>query len=139
MPRPYRLLDHTADIRVEITGRDLPELFGNAALCVFDVMLDRSRIHPDRSTEVIIEAADTAELLMEWLRELLFLFSARGLAVAAVEFTLLEPPRLRAVLSGEPFRVERHGLRVELKMPTYHGYSLKETPAGWRATVIFDA
>ena len=139
MPRPYRLLDHTADIRVEITGRDLPELFGNAALCVFDVMLDRSRIRPDRSTEVSLEAADTPELLMDWLRELLFLFSARGLAVAAVEFTLLEPTRLRAVLASEPFDAERHGLRVELKMPTYHGYSLKETPAGWRATVIFDA
>ena len=139
MPRPYRLLDHTADIRVEITGRDLPELFGNAALCVFDVMLDRSRIRPDRSTEVSLEAADTPELLMDWLRELLFLFSARGLAVAAVEFTLLEPTRLRAVLASEPFDVERHGLRVELKVPTYHGYSLKETHAGWRATVIFDA
>lgn len=126
-------------MRVEITGRDLPELFGNAALCVFDVMLDRSRIRPDRSTEVVLEAADTAELFMEWLRELLFLFSTRGLAVATAEFTVLEPTRLSAVLSGEPFSLERHGLKVELKAPTYHDYSLRETPAGWRATVIFDA
>jgi SHS2 domain-containing protein len=139
VPQPYRLLDHTADIRVEVTGLDLPELFGNAALCVFDVMLDRSRIRPDRVTEVALEAADAAELLMEWLRELLFLFSARGLAIAAVEFRVLEPTRLNAVVSGEQFDPERHGLKVELKVPTYHDYSLKETPAGWRATVIFDA
>jgi SHS2 domain-containing protein len=125
-------------MRVEVTGSDLPELFVNAALCVFDVMLDHGRIRPDRTTEVTLEAADTAELFIEWLRELLFLFSARGLAVATVEFTLLEPTRLRAVVEGETFDPERHGLKVELKVPTYHNYSVKETPAGWRATVIFD-
>jgi SHS2 domain-containing protein len=135
----YRLLDHTADIRVEILGRDRAELFANAALCVFDVMLDRSRICECRTLALTVESTDETELLMDWLRELLFAFSSQGFAASRAEVTRLEPCRLEALLHGEPYAPERHGLKLELKVPTYHQFSIEKTPAGWRATVIFDA
>jgi len=40
----YRLLEHTADLKVEIFGRDLPELFANAAFMLFDVMVDLKQV-----------------------------------------------------------------------------------------------
>jgi SHS2 domain-containing protein len=76
---------------------------------------------------------------MDWLRELLFLFSARGLALGSVSFSELTETRLRALVQGERFDPARHGLKLELKVPTYHQFSLEVTPAGWRALVIFDA
>jgi SHS2 domain-containing protein len=136
---PYRLLDHTADVQVEILGRTFEELLTNAALCVSEVMFDRRRVQELQSVDVAIESPDRAELVMDWLRELLYTFSTRGFAVASVRFELVEEKRLRAELSGEPFDLARHGLRVELKVPTYHQFELEETPAGWRAQVIFDA
>lgn len=133
------MLDHTADIRVEIAGPNLNALYVNAAACVFDLMIDRERVTVDAVVEVVLVSADPAELFLDWLRELLFTFSARGFAVAYVELLELGPARLRARLAGEPYDPVRHGLKVELKVPTYHGYVFEETPAGWRAEVIFDA
>jgi SHS2 domain-containing protein len=137
--QPWRLLEHTADIRVEITGQDIGALHANAAACVFDLMVGRQSIAAKATIEVVLESSGPAELFLDWLRELLFTFSARGFAVAHVELLELDPARLRARLAGEPYDPARHGLKLELKAPTYHDYVFEKTPAGWRAVVLFDA
>ena len=92
-------LDHTSDLKVEIYGRDLPELFDNACSCMFDVMLDRSRLDEVKSSVVRIESPDESELFLDWLREILFLFSSKSLAVVRVDGMQIEtgtPCRLTA-------------------------------------------
>lgn len=120
-------------------GSNRAELFANAATCVFDLMLHRESIAMESSLPVSIDSPDSRELFLDWLRELLFAFSSREFAVARAELIELGTTRLRARLVGEPYNPSRHGLKVELKTPTYHGYLLEETPAGWRAVVLFDA
>ncbi len=141
MHPPYRQLDHTSDLKVEIYGAQLPELFTNAAFCLFDIMLDRSGIKPEKTRTVELASPDLAELFLDWLRELLFLFSTRSFAVARVdvtEVTEAEPCRVTAKLSGEDYDPERHGLKIEIKTPTYHEYRLESTNDGYCATVVFD-
>ena len=78
---------------------------------------------------------------MDWLRELLFLFSNSSFVPARVEIRGLssdEPCSLGAELSGEDYDPERHGLRIEVKTPTYHQYELKQTEEGWQALVVLD-
>ena len=41
-------------------------------------------------------------------------------------------------LSGESFDLTRHGLRIEIKTPTYHQYELKQTEDGWQALLVLD-
>ena len=173
---PYRLLDHTSDIKVEIYGADLAELFTNAATCLFDLILDRKKVRETQSVPVSLKSADLPELLLDWLRELLFLFSTHSLAIRRVEIHSIEPtgmpsaiassspPRVESVESaksvdaisgsgapsavsgyhvkatvfGEEFSQERHGLKIEIKTPTYHQYQIDKTAEGYRATVIFD-
>jgi SHS2 domain-containing protein len=137
----YRQLEHTSDIRVAILGKDLPELFANAAFCLFDIMLDINKVRQTRTRKLKLESADLSELLMDWLRELLFLFSNSSFVPARVAIRSLstdEPCSLSAELSGEDYDPDRHGLRIEVKTPTYHQYELKQTPEGWQALVILD-
>jgi SHS2 domain-containing protein len=138
MKLPYRQLEHTADIKVEIEGHDWPQLLGNAAFCVFDLMLDSGRIRDAECREVEIASPDASELLLDWLREVLYLFSAHGYATRRVAFADVSPTHLKARLYGERFDSERHRLRLEIKSPTYHEYRVEQTPDGWRATVLFD-
>lgn len=136
----YRLLEHTADLKAEIYGRDLKELFCNAAFMLFDVMVDLNRVSEDRQEEIALESTDLSELFLDWLRELLFLFSTRGFVTKRVEIRILEPERaaLQAVVYGAGYEPDRHGLKIEIKTPTYHQYRLESLPEGCRATVIFD-
>ena len=123
---------------MEIYGSDLAELFTNAAICVFDLILDRGTVQEKVTRPVRLDDESLSELFLDWLRELLFLFSTRSLAVARVEIKSVETTRIEAVLFGEEFDQERHGLKVEVKTPTYHQYHIDRTDKGYRATVIFD-
>ena len=88
---------------------------------------------------VTLHSADERELLMDWLRELLFLFSNKGFVAARAEVLAVDEKSVSAVLHGEPYSLEKHGLKVELKTPTYHEFNLVHGDAGWRAVVVFDA
>jgi SHS2 domain-containing protein len=136
--RPYRRLEHTSDVKVEIYGADLAGLFTNAAICLFDLILDRSKVRKTTAVPVSLEAAALPELFLDWLRELLFLFSTRSLAIGRVVISSIEPTRVSATVFGEEFDAKRHGLKVEVKTPTYHEYRIEKTEDGYRATVILD-
>lgn len=138
MSVPYRRLEHTSDVKVEIYGPDLAGLFANAATCLFDLILDLEKVRETQSVSVSLESADLSELFLDWLRELLFLFSARSLAIRRVEVGSVGPTRVVATAFGEEFDQERHGLKVEVKTPTYHEYRIEESADGYRATVILD-
>lgn len=134
----YRLLEHTADLRVAVFGSTLAELYVNTAWMLFDVMLDLAGIGETESRPVVIQSADSEELYLDWIRELLFLFSTTGFVVRRAEVRELTADRLAATLHGERCDPARHGLKLEIKTPTYHGFRLEETPAGWQATILFD-
>ena len=134
----YRLLEHTSDIKVEIYGADLAELFANAATCLFDQILDLKKVRETQTAPVSLKSADLPELFLDWLRELLFLFSTHSLAIRRVEIGSIEPTQIKATVYGEEFDAKRHGLKIEVKTPTYHEYRVEKTEDGYRATVIFD-
>ncbi len=136
----YQLLEHTADLKVAIYGKDLPELFVNAAQAIFDIMVDLNRVEEKTSEEVSLNSGSLEELFLDWLRELLFRFATRGLVCARVEMQSLDPERggLTARLYGESYQMEKHGLKIEIKTPTYHQFSLVSGEAGFVATVVFD-
>ncbi|MBM3314021.1 archease [candidate division WOR-3 bacterium] len=138
MPLLYRRLEHTSDVQVEIYGDDLASLFSNAALCLFDLMLERTQVRELESLPIELAADSLAELLLDWLRELLFLFSARSWAVARVRIDSITATRVKATVLGEQYDVRRHGLKIEVKTPTYHEYRIDKTPEGYQATVILD-
>ncbi|MGQ9678194.1 MAG: archease [bacterium] len=136
----YQLLEHTADLRVAIYGKDIIELFRNAAFMLFDVMVDLNRVEKVLTEEVNLTASEMEELFLDWLRELLFFFSARGFVTKAVAIEQLDPEAscLKAKLLGENYQTEKHGLKIEIKTPTYHQYRLERTATGWMAVVVFD-
>jgi len=104
---PYRRLEHTSDVKVEIYGADLAGLFTNAAACLSDLMLDRSAVRETTAVPVSLEVTALPELFLDWLRELLFLFSARSLAVDRVEISSIDLTRVSATVFGEEFDAER--------------------------------
>jgi SHS2 domain-containing protein len=113
-------------------------LLTNAATCLFDIMLDRSRVEEKETVQLRLSSTDAAELLLDWFRELLFLFSSSGLAVSRVVIEEVSDTGVRAVLFGERFDPQRHELKVEVKTPTYHQFSIVREAGGLTATVVLD-
>lgn len=143
----YRLLEHTADLKVEIYGKDPSELFANAAFMLFDCMVDLHRVKETEARDIQLNSTDLSELFLDWLRELLFLFSTQGLVTKRVIIKHINPEAasLDATIYGQTYEPSVHGLKIEIKTPTYHQYSITEIKAegekkqpNLKATVVFD-
>lgn len=136
----YKYFDHTADIGVEITGRTRKELFVNAANALFDVMIEsKTGLKPAKRQKIItVEGSDVADLLINFLRELLYLFNGEQFATGGCEIIEFTNKKLQARITGETFNSKTHLIKTEIKAVTYSGAKVERLKAGWRARIIFD-
>ena len=134
----YRIIDHTADLRIEVEGLTREALFANCALAVTDLLTDPKRIEAASSKQLIMEGLDPIDLLINFLREILFLFNGEGFLVKAVTILALSDTRIQADLTGEAFDPDRHAMRTEIKAVTYHQATLQKNEKKWIARVLFD-
>jgi len=134
----YRIFDHTADLGVEVTGATLEELYAGAALALFDLLTDLSSVRAGVAREIVVSGEDPADLLVNFLREILYGWNGDGFLMKSCLIREVKPQRLKALLRGEPFDPARHRIQQEIKAVTYHQASVEKMGDGWVARVIFD-
>jgi SHS2 domain-containing protein len=86
---------------------------------------------------------DLAELLFEYLRELLYLFATETFVPARLQLDGLDlsrqgPAALAGRVWGELFDPQRHQTQPEVKAVTRHGLEVQSTEEGFRARILFD-
>jgi len=134
---PYRELEHTGDIGIEITAPARSELFRRAALFLAALLVELSTVEATEARAVEVTANDDIDLMHDLLTELLQLFAADGFIWrdASVE----ERSRgLHVVVQGEPFDPPHHTARGEIKAVTYHQMTVEKVANEWRTRIIFD-
>lgn len=136
----YKFFDHTADIGVEVTGRTRKELFVNAANALFDVMIENrtGREAVEWQKKITIEGSDIDDLLVNFLRELLYLFNGNRFVMNRCEVIEFSNKKLQALLTGESFDSKKHLIITEIKAVTYSGAKVERLKDGWKARIIFD-
>lgn len=138
---PYRTLEHTADLGVEVTSTSLEGLFGETLRAFTDCLTRLERVTPSESRELLIVAPELDQLLVDLLNELIYLHETEALVFADARLTLTETDdgwSLSGSVRGEAFDLERHGLKTLIKAATYHQLSVLPGPDGWIATILFD-
>jgi len=135
----FEFIDITAaDVAFKAYGRDLNELFANAALAMFEVMVNTGQLEERVEREVEVEADDLEGLLFEWLNELLFFYGAENLAFRRFEVEIDEENlKLKARCWGEEIDPEKQEVRTEVKACTYHKLKIEKNEV-WEAQVILD-
>ena len=95
----YRILDHTADIGIEVHGSNLSDLFSQAALALVDLLTDRHSLAREVEKIIRIEGTDLEDLWINYLREVLYLFNGES-------FLLQDVHRIAFDSSPNPAGVE---------------------------------
>lgn len=144
MSRGYRFLDHTADFGVQVWGRDARQVFEGAAEALMDLLFITGDLAAEREEVIDIDGRDWADLMVNWLRELLFLWAGRQRVPSGWQIDTLTANRLRATVGSARFDPKIHRLNHEIKAVTYHQIDVGPVQDGkgnmtWRARVIFDA
>lgn len=134
----YRIIDHTADVGLDVFGADPAALFATAARAMFDIMVAHESLRAAQSLSLTVEGADWPDLMVNWLRELLFLWSGKGLLVQATKILEISDGRITAEVTVDSFDPARHALGSEIKAVTYHQITVQRNLTGWEARIIFD-
>jgi SHS2 domain-containing protein len=124
----FEFLEHTADILIAAHGQNMEEAFENAALAMFEVMTDTTKINPAQEDSVEVEAEDEYALLYSWLEALLVKFEVNGMLYSKFKIASLQDMgegfKLKATIWGEKFTTEKHPQKVAVKAVTYHRMEL---------------
>ena len=134
----YRLIDHTADFGIQVFGADAKELFSNAALAMFDLITEVGSLKELNSMDIKISGEDWPDLMINWLRELLFLWNGKELLVKKADITTLSENNLSAKVYFDSYDPDRHLINIEVKAVTYHQIRVESGTSGWEARIIFD-
>jgi SHS2 domain-containing protein len=132
----YKILEHPADVRVQVFGKTKEELFLNAMKGMNEVL--RAQV-TDNSKQVAgkirIKSVDLNALLVDFLSEVLYLIQTKKEIYNSIKFSKFNDKELEGELIGN--KVESFG--EDIKAVTYHGLKITKNKQNlWQATILFD-
>ncbi len=126
----YRYLEHMADMGIESEGDSLCSAIEDGALAVLNLFFDLNTITEKSSITVRARAGSIEALFVEVLNELISLRDRDQMALKRLittEFTEEEGSfSYRGEAYGEPFDMENHAVKSEVKAATYSGLRYEE-------------
>jgi len=138
MKKAFEIIDHTADVGIIAYGADVEELFSNAALALFSLIIEPESIAERLHVDLEVNSEDTDSLLVEWLNELIYFFDAEHILFNRFNIGSLTHNELKATCHGESFDPTKHKIKRGVKAATYHMLSLDKNDDGYKARIIFD-
>jgi len=138
LEKRYEQFPHTADIGVRAYGRDLKELFANAAFGMFDIIADLEGLKGEFEQDIGLSAANSEELLISWLDELLYNFYTKQIIFFKFDVKEISGTMIKARVYGRQVGSNRNRLKTEIKAATYSDLAIKKTPDGYSVEIIFD-
>ena len=143
MTKKFTFLEHMADAYIEAYGDTLEELFENAAIAMFEVMTDTSKVSPVEVRSVETEGFDLENLLYKWLEEWLIIRDSENMVFSKFKVKKIAKVRedkyiIEGLGWGERFNPEVHEIRTEVKAVTYHMMEIKQKNGKWVARFLLD-
>jgi SHS2 domain-containing protein len=134
MDKRFEEVEHTADIAIRVWGRNLAELFANAAYGMACQLADLEGVDPTIVHSISLEAYDVETLLVTWLGELLYLGERDACVFTEFDIREVAPTRLQSVARGGRAREYRN----HIKAVTFNELEIRCAEAGCETTIVFD-
>jgi len=138
----YRTLDHVTDALIEVWGPTFEEALVQAALGLFDTMVDSGNAKPSLEENLSIEGHDELELVYNWLEQLLLSFEIKQHVLTRFQINSIKKTNgnfiMTAKVQGEKYDPSTHRAKVEVKGVTYHLMEIHREPNKVTITYLLD-
>ncbi len=132
----WLVLDHPADVMIEVTGETFWDLCQNAARGLNHFLGEIVSEEPAELERLKIEGDTLEEQLVNFLRELLFYFVTTSTLVTDID---LSGQNDKGLMVEAFFKLAEIGPNsLEVKGITYHGLSVEKNKEGYVARLVFD-
>lgn len=136
--KKYRITTHQSELAVRITGNSQADLFTNSAFALFDVMTDIANVQTKESIPLEVEGSDRDDLMVNWMRELLYLYQASGYLLREFKIIEVKDTSVKAEVLGEKIDPDRHEIKQEIATVAFHKSRMEKTGNQWIAQLIFE-
>jgi SHS2 domain-containing protein len=134
----YRITARQSELAVRIVGTSQANLFVNAAVALFDVLTESDKIDAKERMQLEVEGSDRDDLLVNWLRELLYLYQGSAYLLSEFNIREVKDTVVKAEVGGEKLDPDRHEVKQEITAVAYHKGHMQKTGDQWIAQVIFE-
>jgi SHS2 domain-containing protein len=134
----YRVTAHQSELAVKVFGSSQVELFQNSGWALFDVTTDIDTIDCKDSVPLEVEGTDRDDLLVNWVRELLYLYQGSGYLLREFRINELGDKLVKAEACGEKVDPDRHEIKKEVVAIAYDKSRMAKTGDQWTAQLIFE-
>lgn len=134
----FEILEHTADTGIRVQGKNLKELFTNAALGMMSIMVDPGAIGPKNTFPISVEGASPPDLMVAWLSEIIYLVDVKEMLFCRFDIKSIAAGKLEGTIAGESIDSAGQNLRTQIKACTYHNLKVGKENSDWFAQIIFD-
>lgn len=133
----FQFLPHTADIRLQIEGSTLKELFEAGIQGMAEVIKKGScsSRFESKSKKIDVASVDLTSLLIDFLSEVLTYSQEEGVVYCRVKFLKIKDKELQAEVYGRAIG----NFDEDIKAVTYHEAEIKKNGRGnWEVVIVFD-
>ena len=141
----FEIVDHTADVGLRVWGKNWRELFEEAARGMVSLIIDLKTVRRKEEKTLSIQGENAEELLLRWLREILFLMEQGRMVFNEFQVekdnfdrTFRDAYSFEGMLRGEKIDATRHGICTEIKAVTRHDLHVVKNDSWWEASILFD-
>ena len=134
----YNVSKHASDLTMRIVGKTEADLLTNSAFALFDLMTDLEKVRALEPLPVEAEGIDQDDLIVNWMRELLYVFQVSGYLLREFKVQEIKDNHVRAEVRGEKFNPDAHEIRQELRSVLYEQCRMEKTGSQWTARVTFE-
>ncbi|OGP50895.1 MAG: hypothetical protein A2X89_05415 [Deltaproteobacteria bacterium GWD2_55_8] len=101
-------------------------------------MTDVEKVEVRDHLTLEVEGTDRDDLMVNWMRELLYLFQGSGYLLKQFQVLEARDTYVRGKVSGEKYDPDRHEVRREFRSVVYDQSRMEKTGDQWTAQVIFE-
>lgn len=133
--KKFEILEHTADLKIRVFGKDKKELFLNALLAMVSGLRPKIKNQNSKIKKIKVKSSNLETLLVDFLSEVLYLTQINKEVYTDIEFELFSETELQGILKGQ--KIKQFG--EDIKAVTYHNLEIKQKKDGtFEATILFD-
>lgn len=129
----FKILSHTADLKIKFFGKNKEELFRNALLGMQSSLKSEDK-EETKERKISLSSDNLESLLVDFLSEINYLNETKKEIFKNIEFEELTDKKLKAKVFSK--KVKRFGLII--KGISYHELEIKKKDGSWQGTVLFD-
>lgn len=137
MAEGYKYLNMmTSDVIFEAYGKDLKELFLNAAMALSESICDVKRVKPETELPFEVEGDSAEDLLVNWLQHIIASVDIEQMFFSKYLITEISDTHMKGFMYGEPVTQEKG--ETVVKAVTYYEFKFEKTSEGYKARVSVD-